>query len=258
MLRGNVPLSLRKEAAMFHEQIRRFRLLAVGSALASLALIVGQPATAAPVGEGLTLSFDTQTWVNALSGDAVITGTVDCPVIDQGVEIYVEVRQDDSSYGYGETALQCDAPEVRWLIDIDGDEFSSGPAALEGTASYEVETEDAERSDTTNLVACTRIGTMEDDDFTGTQKKDQICGLDGDDEFNGRGGNDVLRGGDGDDIAKGSEGNDVMFGGYGEDRLLGGFGDDKLSGNQQRDFLNGEQGNDSCDGGPGKDTEQSC
>ena len=250
---------------MRHTDSLRRRLLALGSAVASLMLITAcpggaqeVPANARPAGEELTLSFDQQTWLNAISEEPVILGTLECPAVAQTVAISVEATQDDNgSYGSGSTTIECDAPQIRWLINIDG-YFETGLTSLEGVANYEIEPTNAVRSDITSLTACTRIGTMEDDTFVGTQKSDKICGLDGDDEFNGRGGNDTLRGGDGDDTIRGVDGNDILFGGYGEDALDGGTGDDKLSGNQHRDYLNGGTGNDDCDGGGGRDKLVSC
>ena len=244
---------------MFEMKLRRLRFLALVGAVAGL-LTAAMPvdAGARPVGEELTLSFDQQGWLNAISGEPVITGTLDCPAVAQSVYISLEAAQEDNgSYGYGSTTIDCDAPQVRWVINADGD-FETGLTSLDGVANYEIETTNAERSDVTSLTACTRIGTMDDDKFVGTQKNDKICGLDGDDEFNGRGGNDTLRGGDGDDSIRGVDGNDILFGGYGEDALDGGTGDDKLSGNQHRDYLNGGTGNDDCDGGGGRDKLVSC
>jgi Ca2+-binding RTX toxin-like protein len=245
--------------------MRKLGFLALAGAVSCFMVAGVHPADARgsrATGDELTLSFDTQTWVNSISGTATITGTVDCPAVAQEVTVSLDVRQPDGSddnYGYGYTSLECDSEQVRWLTTISGDAFEAGAASVEGSASYEIEQADAERSDTTSFVSCTRIGTMEDDDFVGTQKKDKICGLDGDDDFNGRGGDDTLRGGNGDDVARGSDGNDVLFGGYGEDSLMGGAGSDKLSGNQQNDYLNGGTGDDECDGGGGsKDRLRSC
>ena len=78
------------------------------------------------IGEELTLSFDQQTWLNAISGEPVITGTLECPAVAQRREITVEATQEENgSYGYGATTLECDAAEVRWLINLDGD-FETG------------------------------------------------------------------------------------------------------------------------------------
>ena len=245
---------------------RKLRFLAVAGAVACLMMVGVHPAGARGdvrrvTGNELTLSFDTQTWVNSLSGSAVITGSVDCPAVAQEVYISLNVTQPDEPYnhsGYGYAELQCDEPSIRWMTTVDGDDFEAGAASVEGTASYEIEPADAERSDTTNLVSCTRIGTMDDDDLVGTQQKDKICGLDGDDDIKGRGGNDLLRGSDGHDTIVGATGDDVLFGGYGGDELYGSAGNDKLTGNQNSDYLSGGPGSDDCDGGSGKNKTVSC
>jgi hypothetical protein len=243
---------------MRYMKIRKIRFLAVAAGVAAL-LVAGM--TPAGAGNELTLSFDTQTWVNSLSGRVVITGTLECPSVQQGAHIEVNVTQPDEPhdhYGWGFVNVECDEAAVRWLIQVDGNEFEAGPAAVEGTASYEIEPTDPERSDTTSLVLCSRIGTLEDDKLVGTNGNDKICGLDGDDEITGRGGNDLIRGADGDDNLVGASGDDVLFGGYGRDRMYGSNGNDKLSGNQNNDYLGGGSGKDTCKGGGGRDRMVSC
>jgi hemolysin type calcium-binding protein len=54
-------------------------------------------------------------------------------------------------------------------------------------------------------VACTEMGTPDDDRIVGTPQDDTLCGLAGNDRINGLGGADDLRGGGGhDDLMGGS------------------------------------------------------
>ncbi len=107
-------------------------------------------------------------------------------------------------------------------------------------------------------IACTHIGTGNDDVIFGTAGPDVICGYGGNDRLVGLGGQDLLLGGPGDDILKGgpgrdtlngAEGADVIRGGAGDDHILGGPGDDDIRGDAGDDLISGGDGNDHIVGG---------
>jgi hypothetical protein len=236
------------------------RALVFGRVLIASLLIVAciaVPAGAQDVPE-MNLSFDNLEWVNTISGHAAIVGTIECSIPVQDVYIEVTVSQDDENEaGQGETTVDCDG-ETRWMQIVRGyEDYEAGPAAIEGRASA-TGVGETERSDTTTLVSCTRIGTLEDDSIRGTRKDDKICGLDGDDQLAGRAGIDKVRGGEGNDTLQGGLQDDALLGGNGDDRLFGQDGNDKLDGNEGDDRLDGGPGRDNCSGGPGSNTRRSC
>jgi len=237
------------------------RALIFGRVLFAALLIVAGvaiPASAQDVPE-LTLSFDNLEWVNTISGHAAIVGTVECTIPVQDVYIHVTVTQEDDEdrTGEGETQVDCNGA-TRWMQIVRGyEDYEAGPAAIEGYA-YATGVGETERSDTTTLVSCTRIGTLEDDSIRGTRKDDKICALDGADHLAGRAGTDKLRGGEGDDSLEGGLENDVLLGGNGNDDLFGQDGNDKLDGNEGDDRLDGGPGKDKCSGGPGSNKRRSC
>jgi hypothetical protein len=236
------------------------RALSFGRILIASLLLVASiaiPAGAQEVPE-MSLSFDSLEWVNTISGHAAIVGTIECSIPVQDIYIEVTVSQDDEDRaGQGETTVDCNGA-TRWMQIVRGyEDYEAGPAAIEGRASA-TGVGETERSDTTTLVSCTRIGTLEDDSIRGTRKDDKVCALDGDDQIAGRSGTDKLRGGEGDDSLEGGLDDDVLLGGAGNDHLFGQDGDDKLDGNEGNDRLDGGAGKDSCSGGPGSNRRRNC
>jgi len=130
-----------------------------------------------------------------------------------------------------------------------------------------------------DTVACSVIGTKEDDVVVGTAGDDIVCGVGGDDVLRGGAGNDLLIGGPGTDTtdhsnagsgvavalaagtatgqgtdtlvsiesAIGSPFSDVLAGDDGHNTLRGGGGDDRLVGRGGNDTLLGGEGSDTAD-----------
>ena len=247
---------------MFKQAVKLF-------AVTALLVSVLAPAAHAQIGPlgapELTLRFDTVQFVNSISEDPVIIGTLECSAAAENVAVYVEVTQNQEprdTYADGRTSVDCD-DTVRWMIVTGYGEFEGGPVAVEGTAVYDSNNDyepeaETDRSDTASLIGCTRIGSLKDDTLKGKDKRDRLCGLDGDDTLIGAGEGDLLRAGPGNDVLKGGRARDILLGGEGEDSIWGGAGNDTLSGDQQNDYMHGGTGKDKCVGGPGRDRQRSC
>jgi hypothetical protein len=117
-------------------------------------------------------------------------------------------------------------------------------------------------------VACSVIGSRDDDLVVGTAANDILCGLEGNDVLRGGGGNDLLIGGPGTDVTDHSTAGSAVFvnlaagsvTGQGTDTLqsiegaIGSGFADVLSGNQGNNRLIGRGGSDRLVGRGGNDT----
>ncbi|HJR44802.1 MAG TPA: calcium-binding protein [Actinomycetota bacterium] len=203
----------------------------------------------------MALLFDKVEWFSSISGNPVITGTLDCSVPAEGVQLEISVGQKGENVDGHTLVDDCDGP-TRWLMTFGRGDFHGGLASLEGRAYYGEE--QVESVDAATLIACTRFGTLENDNLAGTNRPDRICGLDGDDVLEGRAGDDLLRGGIGNDRLVGASDQDKLFGGHGDDTLLGGRGRDELNGNEKNDLLDGGPGGDMCSGDQGVNRKRNC
>ena len=203
----------------------------------------------------LAFEVDDKGWLNSLTSQAVITGTVRCSArarvrleitLVQGVLHRREARTLRCD-GADPWAVVVDGPFARGSIGFDAGLWPRGkPAALVPLSS------------SLTLRSCMKIGTLGDNNMSGSLHDDVICTLAGDDTIDGGGGNDELRGFDGDDVIVGSSGDDELTGGYGKDIIRGGTGDDVLYGDAGGDVLRGGPGFDRCLPGERSGREFGC
>jgi Ca2+-binding RTX toxin-like protein len=102
-------------------------------------------------------------------------------------------------------------------------------------------------------LACTIVGTDDNDVLRGTDGADVICGLHGDDAIVGLGGDDAIFGGRGNDRIDGGPGEDHVSGDRGADLVTGGDGVDDVEGGPSRDAVSGDAGSDVVQAGRGHD-----
>jgi hypothetical protein len=221
----------------------------------SLRLAVGP----APEDLALQASVEDKAWVNAISGQATVTGEVTCTEpADVVVQLVLTQRRDEGvRRGFGSTQLHCEGTE-RWLLQVGGS-FRKGDAGVDALAYWNLDPNvRASSSLIVALRSCTIIGSLGDDIINGSNRNDKICSLAGNDILRGRDGDDQLRGHDGDDVIMGGSGNDLLTGGFGNDVLEGASGRDTLYGDAGNDRLVGGRGKDRCTGGSGRDSVRSC
>ncbi len=165
---------------------------------------------------------------------------------------------------FGALRKRADQSRLRWLLApavgviVTGSLLASGvpaqaaPAPTRGTGVF-VDLSTGEMQTTgdahANMVACTVVGTPNQDILWGTDGDDVICGM---------AGSDVLIGGLGNDVLVAGRGRDHLDGGMGDDILRGNAGDDVLGGDEGADTLNGGPDADRCVGGAGTDTGLNC
>ncbi|MBA2311547.1 MAG: hypothetical protein H0V97_01970 [Actinobacteria bacterium] len=195
-------------------------------------------------------------WLNSLTGQAVITGTLSCSApVPVPVRLEIELTQGDLERREKRT-LQCDGKNP-WAVVVGpfSDEDIGFDASLYAQGARGARLQD---SSSLTLRSCLKIGTLDDDHLGPSAHGDVICGLAGDDTIEGGGGDDELRGFDGNDLIVGSRGDDQLTAGLGKDRILGGAGDDLLYGDAGRDVLRGGPGFDRCFPGDQSGKEVGC
>ena len=243
-------------------------LLPVFAALVALAATVfaltsnrGPPTEGGAPAQGSVkpdLAVDAYGWLNSLTGQAVITGTMSCSTPDRfRLEISLE-RLTDDLHGSATRIISCDGDDP-WAIIVQGP-FSDGTIGFEASLSPRGEPTDLllQHSSSLTLRSCMKIGTLDDDNLRPSPQGEIICALAGNDRIEGGGGNDELRGFDGDDVILGSRGDDELTAGLGKDKIRGGAGDDVLYGDAGRDVLRGGPGFDECFPGDQSGEEFGC
>ena len=207
--------------------VRRSLVVATATALLLSPGVV--MATAPSASEGVISVSLLRDGTLELKGDATLAafGAAEELVIsNQGMDLRVEMRDDESSSGAGRPILVAGNFMVAGFCSFE-DKQGSSAITCEYSEPPQVRVDfGAVTVATTVVMATVTTAPL---------------------AFNGGSGADYVQGAAGDDWIRGNGGNDFLYGGPGNDYLDGGLGDDYLEGEEGRDDMRGGSGSNSLE-----------